>query len=337
VTWPIDWSPTSGRTDHRRLETVFDRNAERLLKIAILCYALKWHIWFRIVINDGRPSETALTAAAARAAHLIVDGEPRIFADTLAYAILGDEAEKLIGYHRVHGDHPILSGARATATVRSRYTEDRLAEAVARDVTQYVILGAGLDSFAYRPGPAGAVRVFEVDHPATQQWKRRRLEEAGIALPDTVTFVPVDFENDSLSGTLARAGFDPSRPAFVSWLGVTMYLTRDAIASTLAEVGGFAAGTEIVLESMLPAGLRDAAGDAYVEGVASMAAERGEPWLSFFSPEDMSALLEQHGFGLIGHARQRDAIDAGLWERTDAVRPSDLPLLTHATVLVRAR
>lgn len=287
--------------------------------------------------NDGRPSQTALTAAAARAAHLIVDGEPRIFADTLAYTLLGDEAETLIGYHRLHGDHPILAEARTAVTVRSRYTEDRLAEAVARGVTQYVILGAGLDSFAYRSDPAGGTRVFEVDHPGTQAWKRERLKEAGIALPDTVTFVPVDFETEVLSDALTEAGFDPSRPAFVSWLGVTMYLTSEAIAGALAEIGRFAPGTELVLDSMLPPELRDAAGQAYAEAVSSVAAERGEPWLSFFGPEDMSALLEAHGFGLVGHARPSDAIDAGLWERTDAVRPSDLSLLTHATVLVRPR
>ncbi|GAA0361278.1 class I SAM-dependent methyltransferase [Actinoallomurus spadix] len=287
--------------------------------------------------DDGRPSQTALTAAAARAAHLIVDDEPRIFADTLAYTLLGDEAENLVRYHRLHGDHPILAGARAAATVRSRYTEDRLAEAVARGVTQYVILGAGLDSFAYRAGPASGTRVFEVDHPGTQEWKRDRLKKAGVALPGTVTFVPVDFEAAVLSEALTEAGFDPSRPAFVSWLGVTMYLTREAIAGTLTEIGRCAPGTEIVIESMLPPELQDAAGRAYAEGVSSVAAEHGEPWLSHFGPEDLSALLERHGFGLIRHARTSDAVDPGLWERTDAVRPVGLSLLTHATVLVRTR
>ncbi|MCO5994151.1 class I SAM-dependent methyltransferase [Actinoallomurus rhizosphaericola] len=286
--------------------------------------------------NDGKPSQTALMAAAARAAHLIVDDEPRIFADTLAYTLLGDEAENLVRYHRLHGDHPILAEARSMATVRSRYTEDRLAEAEARGVTQYVILGAGLDTFAYRSG-TGGLRVFEVDHPGTQEWKRERLEESDLALPGTVTFVPVDFETAVLSEALAEAGFDPSRPAFVSWLGVTMYLTREAIAGTLAEIGRFAPGTEIVTDSMLPAGLRDAEGQAYAEAVSSVAAERGEPWLSLFAPEDLSALLEEHGFGLVGHARPSDAIDAGLWKRTDSIRPSGLSLLTHATVLVRAR
>jgi methyltransferase (TIGR00027 family) len=283
-------------------------------------------------MNDGQPSQTALTAAAARAAHLIVDDDPPIFADTLAYALLGDRAEEFIGYHRAHGGHIILSSARAAVTTRSRYTEDRLAEGVRRGIAQYVILGAGLDSFAYRSDPGGQVRVFEVDHPATQRWKRRLLTDAGIAIPGSVTFVPVDFEAESLADRLVAGGFDPSRPALVSWLGVTMYLTREAIGQTLAVIGGFAAGTEIVIEYMLPAELRDAAGDAYAEAVMPVAAERGEPWLTFLSPQEMSALLQEHGFGLIEHVRQHDAIDAALWERSDAVRAGELSVLARASV-----
>jgi methyltransferase (TIGR00027 family) len=164
---------------------------------------------------------TALTAAAARTAHLIVDGEPHIFADTLAAGILGEQAEELLRYHRVSGDH-ILRGARTQVVVRSRYTEDRLAEAMKNGMAQYVLLGAGLDSFGYRT--ESAVRVFEVDHPATQEWKKAHLEKAGIAVPGTVSFVAADFEADSLGDRLTAAGFDPARPAFVSWLGVVMYL-----------------------------------------------------------------------------------------------------------------
>ena len=133
----------------------------------------------------GQPSRSALTAAAARAAHLIVDGQPTIFADTLAAALLGDRAEELIGYHRLHGTHPVLVGARVQVTCRSRYAEDALARAIGAGVTQYVILGAGLDSFAYRGGLlAGRVRVFEVDHPASQEVKRAALAAAGIEVPE---------------------------------------------------------------------------------------------------------------------------------------------------------
>jgi methyltransferase (TIGR00027 family) len=285
----------------------------------------------RVSTNE-EPSFTALTAAAARAAHLIVDDEPRIFADVLASAMLGDQAGELLAYHRAHGTHLVLRSARAQAACRSRYTEDRLAGSVRRGVTQYVILGAGLDSFAYRPGLAGQVQTFEVDHPATQRWKRRLLSAARIAAPDGVTFVPVDFESDSLAGRLAEYGFDPSRPALFSWLGVTLYLTRAAIGQTLAVIGRFAPGTEIITDYMLPAGLRDEDGDSYVEQVAPVAGQRGEPWLTFLSPGDMSGLLAEHGFGSVEHVRQRDTVDAATWTRSDSLRPIDLSYLAHATV-----
>lgn len=186
---------------------------------------------------DGQPSLTAFTAAAARAAHLIVDDDPLIFTDTLAGAMLGNRAEELIEYHRAHGTHPVLAGARAQVTCRSRYTEDSLARAVWRGVGQYVVLGAGLDSFAYRSPLAGHLKVFEIDHPATQDYKRR-IRPA----PDGLTFVPVDFTEDSLRDGLGRAGFDAAEPAFVGWLGGTMYLDSGAVERTVSALGGFAPG-----------------------------------------------------------------------------------------------
>jgi methyltransferase (TIGR00027 family) len=285
------------------------------------------------------PSQTALFAAAARAAHLIVDREPVIFADELAAILLGEQAEEFISYHRLHGTHLVLSSARAQAVCRSRFTEDHLAAGVRDGVSQYVILGAGLDSFAYRPQPAagglagrGQIRVFEVDHPASQQWKRGRLAAAGIAVPDHVSFVPMDFERDPLAGRLRQAGFDPDRPALVSWLGVTMYLTSAAISQTLAEIGTFAPGTQLITDYMLPAPLRDETGNTYADLVAPTAAERGEPWLTFLAPDDVSALLERHGFGAIAHVQQRDSVPAALWDRTDALRPAALSVLARATL-----
>jgi methyltransferase (TIGR00027 family) len=289
----------------------------------------------RCVKTHAGPSQTALTAAAARAAHLIVDNDPPIFTDELAAALLGDQAEHLLSFHRAHGTHVVLSGARAQVSCRSRYTEDCLARGVRGGITQYVILGAGLDTFAYRSELAGQVRVFEVDHPATQQWKRQQLSAGRIAVPGGVTFVPVDFETDSLADCLIQRGFDPSRQALVSWLGVTMYLSRAAIGQTLAIIGGFAPGTEIIADYMLPSGLRDAAGDAYAEAVMPVSAERGEPWLSFLAPGEMSALLADHGFGQVEHVRQRDSVGAALWERSDSLRPIDLSHLARATVLPR--
>ena len=151
-------------------------------------------------------------------------------------------------------------------------------------------------------------------------------------MPDSVSFVAVDFERDSLAGRLAQAGFDPSRPALVSWLGVTMYLTGAAISQTLAEIGGFAPGTQLITDYMLPAAWRDDTGSAYAGLVAPVAAERGEPWLTFLAPDDMSALLAGHGFGAVEHVRQRDSIPAALWDRADSLRPAGLSVLARATI-----
>jgi methyltransferase (TIGR00027 family) len=283
-------------------------------------------------MKDGQPSFTALTAAAARAAHLIVDQEPWIFADTLAAALLGERAEELISFHKLHGTHPVLAGARAQVTCRSRYTEDALSRAVCRGVGQYVILGAGLDSFAYRGGLAGRVRVFEVDHPATQDWKRGALAAAQVPVPEEVSFVAADLAADSLAGPLLAAGFDTGAPVVVSWLGVTMYLTPDAVADILTAVGRLAPGTELIADYMLPAGLRDEAGALYGELVGRASAERGEPWLSCFAPGEMTAMARQAGFREVRNVRQRDAIPAGLWQRPDSLRPADLAVLSHAAV-----
>ncbi|MEV5716633.1 SAM-dependent methyltransferase [Amycolatopsis mediterranei] len=280
--------------------------------------------------NAPRVSHTAFTAAAARAAHLLVDTEPLIFADTLAARLLGDRAEELLAYHRLHGTHPILAGARAEAACRSRFAEARLMRGNS-GIDQYLILGAGLDSFAYRT-TSRRFRVFEVDHPATQSAKRELLADAGIVEPASVTFVPVDFEAEPLRERLVQSGLDPVRPVFVSWLGVTVYLTRTAIAATLRELGGFAPGSEIVADHLLPAELRDAAGNGYAEAVGPVAAGQGEPWRTFLSPAALSELLREAGFDVVEQAGQRQSVAARLWRRTDALRPAALSALAHARI-----
>jgi methyltransferase (TIGR00027 family) len=277
-------------------------------------------------------SQTARTAAAARAAHLIVDQPPAIFSDTLAAALLGNEADEYVGYHRAHGSHVVLAGARGQVVCRSRLAEDSLASAIRRGISQYVILGAGLDSFAYRSAFARSVRIFEVDHEPTQAWKRRQLAAARITVPENVTFVAADFETWSLAADLIRGGFDPAAPAFVSWLGVTMYLTTEAIGRTFAELAMLAPGSEVVADYMLPAGMRDEAGNTYVELVGPSTAERGEPWLTFLSPADMSQLLARHGLRPLRHVAQRDIGDATTWRRSDSLRPVELAMIAHATV-----
>jgi methyltransferase (TIGR00027 family) len=265
-----------------------------------------------------------MTAAAARAAHMIVDHEPYIFVDPLAATLLGDRAEELIGYHRRSGDHPILAGARAQVTCRARLTEERLAQS---GVDQYVILGAGLDSYAYRT--TVHMRVFEVDHPASQAWKRQRLAAAGITPGSHVSFVPVDFEHwGALVETLPAYGFQVQRPAMVSWLGVTMYLTTAAIDATLRALSPLARGSELVFDYLVPDELRDERGRLYAEQVAVVAAQRGEPWHTFLTPSRVSAWLGEHGWSTIVHKGQSDFVE--LAGRSDSLQPSTLAMLAHA-------
>ena len=283
-------------------------------------------------MEDRQPSQTALAAAAARAAHLVVDQEPLIFRDPVAADLIGEPGAEMVGYHRRSGDHIVLAGTRAQVTVRSRYTETRLGTLAGDGLAQYVLLGAGLDTFAYRSPLAGRLRTFEVDRPVTQRWKRDLLAAAGIAPPDGLAFVGVDLEAEPLADRLAGAGFDLGRPALVSWLGVSMYLTADAVAATLAAVGGLAAGTELVMEYALPPELRDERGQAYASFALPVAAERGEPWLSCFTPEQLSKLLEASGLTVAEQVRQRDAVPPALWDRSDVLRPADLCRLARATV-----
>jgi methyltransferase (TIGR00027 family) len=272
-----------------------------------------------------------MTAAAARAAHLVVDQPPYIFSDTVAAAILGDLATGLVRYHEDHPSHPVLATARGQVLCRSRYTEDRVAAAVASGVHQYVLLGAGLDTFAWRSSLAAQLAVFEVDRPSTQEWKRAALAAARIETGPSLTFVPAEFGGGSLADALQAGGFDFGEAAVISWLGVTMYLDDHAIRDTLAALSGCAPGTELIVDYMLPAGLRDETADDYASQVAAAAASRGEPWLTFASPADMTAVLAEFGFGIAEHVRQRDAIPAGEWDRSDSLRPVQLSMISAAT------
>ena len=279
-------------------------------------------------------SRTALTAAAARAAHPLVDAPPFVHVDPLAAVLLGDAAEELIAYHRRHGDHPVLAGARAQVVCRSRFTEDRVTAAAARGVDQYVVLAAGLDSFAYRrPADLSPLTVFEVDRPPTPQWKRERLAAAGVTVSDDVRNVPVDLAADDVVRHLADHGLDLARPAVVSWLGGTMYLTRDAVGRTLTALAGLAPGTEVIFDYLVPARLQDDAGRLYAEAVAPMAAEQGEPWLGLLAPTEVVELIIAAGLDALTDVDQRGAVPDALWTgRRDSLRPGRLQRLVVAQV-----
>jgi methyltransferase (TIGR00027 family) len=273
-----------------------------------------------------------LAAAAARAAHLIVDGDPKIFEDTVAFALLGSGADELIAFHRNSTDPAFAAALRVITTTRSRYVEGRLVEAVRRGVDQYLIVGAGLDTFAYRSPLVPVPRVFEVDHPDMQSWKLSCLDQAHITVPAHVEFAAVDFERDWLHDRLIDAGFDVNRPSFITCLGITQYLSHAAVATTLSTLGGLAPGSEVTVEYVLPTELRDEAGRNLGNQLTPLAAALGEPWLSFFSPAEMTTLLESCGFAVVEHLTQRDQVDPALWQRSDGLRPNALSQLARAKV-----
>ncbi|MGW6117972.1 class I SAM-dependent methyltransferase [Nocardia sp. NPDC055165] len=245
--------------------------------------------------NDG-PSRTALITAYARAYHQVVD-RPLIFTDPLAARLLGVTAEELAELGTPTTDH-LGDGAsdrprRLFFATRARFAEDVVAAAVAAGVRQVVVLGAGLDTFAYR-NPFPDLRVFEVDHPATQAWKRERLTAAGIDRPETLAFVPVDFETQTLAAGLASTGFTRTEPAVFVWLGVVFYLTPNAAHTTLEYIAGQAQPVEVVFDYLQPANTDE--DSAHQQARADRLADVGEPVYSYFTPDDIAAQLRALGF-----------------------------------------
>jgi methyltransferase (TIGR00027 family) len=262
-------------------------------------------------VQSGQPSHTARGAAAYRAIHQTVESGT-IFSDPFASRILDDETRARLDEIAADASQRPM---RLFIVARSRFSEDTLAACVARGVCQVVVLGAGLDMFSLRnPHAAQGVRVFEVDHPATQGWKRERLKQAGLAVPSSLTFASVDFERQSLADGLMAAGFQADRPAFFQWLGVVPYLTREAISTTLDFIAGVPE-SEVVFDYAEPFENHPADRRAHLLAVAERMAALGEPWLSFFEPRDLSEMLRNKGFGIVenlGLAEISDRFFGGL-------------------------
>jgi len=245
-------------------------------------------------------SATALRAAMRRAAHQILD-DPKVFNDPLALRILGEEnVSALQSDPSWLAQTPLARRLRAFLAARSRCAEDELHLAVKRGVQQYIVLGAGLDTFAYRnPYPEDVLHVFEVDHPATQVWKRTRLEETGIPIPRSLTLSPVEFETQTLEEGLRQAGFDTSRSAFFSWLGVTPYLSKSAVTATLQFVASMPVGSQIVFDYMIAPTLLNSTARPVFDRLAHRVALAGEPFQTFFDPSLLQSTLRDMGFGQI--------------------------------------
>jgi methyltransferase (TIGR00027 family) len=271
-------------------------------------------------METGRASKTALGVAIRRAAHQLAD-KPPVLDDPIGLRLVGERYPRLMerALHRVGRDF------RGFMAARSRYAEDRLAEAVANGVTQYVVLGAGLDTFAYR-NPFPALRVFEVDFPATQVWKRSMLEEASIPLPSNLEFVALDFEHQTLAEGLAKGDLELDKPAFFSWLGVVPYLTLDAFRATLGVVAQMPAGSAMSFDYAVAPETLSPVGRIAFDRLSERVAAAGEPFQLFFTPEDLEAEVRGAGFRRVEQVDSVRLNDLYFNNRTDGLTLSPLGL-----------
>jgi methyltransferase (TIGR00027 family) len=253
---------------------------------------------------EAQPSRTALRVALRRAAHQVQDAAPLVLDDPLAVRILGPEFASELRRTPSAAMRPFSAALRAFMVTRSRLAEDTLARGVQEPtaddsrVRQYVVLGAGLDTFACR-NPFPGVRVFEVDHPATQAWKLRRLKAAAIAPPETVAFVAVDFERDSLRAKLKAAGFDESAPTVTAWLGVVPYLTLEAFRATVRVLARFRPGSRVVFDYSQPREALPPVERLMLDSLSARVALAGEPFQLFFTPAQLAEELEWLGLRVV--------------------------------------
>ncbi|MCK9894808.1 class I SAM-dependent methyltransferase [Frankia sp. AgB32] len=277
------------------------------------------------------PDNTAVRVALWRALHVQVDAPPHVLADEVGLRLITPDGD---WRSRPDMDPRFTSGFRASILARARFVEDLVAEQADRGVTQYVILGAGLDTFVQRHGQlAGRLTVFEIDRPRTQAWKRERLTDLGYGVPDWLRLVPVDFEasGDWLT-PLSAAGFDDGRPAVIVSTGVTMYLSRQVTAATLRQIAGLAPGSTAAMTFLLPADLLDEADRAGLAASKTGAHSAGTPFVSFYTPDEMLTLAREAGFADVRHVPGRELAARYFSGRTDGLRPSSGEDVLVATI-----
>ncbi|MGF7136247.1 methyltransferase (TIGR00027 family) [Paraburkholderia sp. EB58] len=269
---------------------------------------------------DPAPDSTAARVALWRALHVEADPPPHVLEDEIGLKLLAPDED---WRRRGDMDPQFTRPFRASIVARARFIEDLVVEQAGRGLSQYVILGAGLDSFAQRrPEIASRLRVFEVDQPVPQAWKRQRLIELGFGVPDWLRFVPVDFEaGGSWREGLVTAGFDDSKPAIVVSTGVSMYLTKEANAATLREVAALAPGSTLAMTFLLPLELADPEVRPGLEMAEKGARASGTPFISFFTPPEIQSLAREAGFKDARHVSAADLTRRYFAGRTDGLRP----------------
>jgi methyltransferase (TIGR00027 family) len=269
---------------------------------------------------DAAPDSTAARVALWRALHIEADAPPHVLEDDIGLKLLAPDKD---WRSRGDMDPQFTRPFRASIVARARFIEDLVVEQAGHGLSQYVILGAGLDSFAQRmPEIASRLNVFEIDQPGPQAWKRQRLVELGFGVPDWLRFVPVDFEaGEAWRDQLVTAGFDSSKPAIVVSTGVSMYLTKEANAATLREVAALAPGSTLAMTFLLPLELADPEVRPGLEMAQKGARASGTPFLSFFTPHEMQALVHEAGFRDARHVSAADLTQRYFIDRTDGLRP----------------
>jgi len=279
---------------------------------------------------EAAPSTTAMLTAVGRGFHRLRDARPWVLDDPFALLLVGPRWRELSDRLGELFPERLRRRVDAGLVVRARYAEDRLELG---DFDQYVVLGAGLDSFVWRrPDVLGSVRVFEVDHPASQAWKLDRVNELALPRHENHVFVPIDFEVASLRDGLIGAGFAWDQPALFSWLGVTMYLSVDAIEDTLRTIASAAPGSEVVLTYALIDKLLDDDDRATLSILTKLTASSSEPLRTFFTPDEIEVLLTRCGLRPVDHADRLELIRRYFAGRTDALEPWGLGNLVAATV-----
>jgi methyltransferase (TIGR00027 family) len=284
-------------------------------------------------VQDEKPSATAWRVALGRAAHQFFD-TPKIFDDPLALRIVGAYSQGRTPETFFHERYPRTRRStfvRALVVVRSRLAEDELAAAAGRGVRQYVVLGAGLDTFAYR-NPHAGLQVFEVDHPATQAWKQKILSRAAFPAPESLTFVPVDFERQTAMDGLVAAGFNRSLPAFFAWLGVTMYLQEDAVYAMLRDIASMPSGSGVIFDYAVSKREMSLLSRLAVEVVNRRLKRIGEPWVTFLDPATLAARLASLGFHDIRDFGAEELNARFFTGRTDSLRISPVGRVMIASV-----
>ena len=271
-------------------------------------------------MESGKHSYMAEASAYLRAVHMELDGEPRILEDPLAAILLGPGLDAKIAVDRERLESAPLVKARSLIVMRSRYAEDELAAAIDRGITQYVILGAGLDTSPYRSGhPSMSIQTFEVDHPDTQRWKLEKLDGAGVQLRDNLHHVAVDFEKDSLAERLGADGFRSDEPTFFSWLGVSYYLHPESVLGVFRYVASLPASSQIVFDFVMDDSELNETELKAMKTIVEYVQRYGEPWLCKFGPKKLQLALRETGFSETYHFSHALATQRYFEDRADGL------------------